>query len=86
MNLDKGSKKLYYYGLAQGFREKMQEDRKQYVSNALVLVNKEIQDAFNEKYTNLKRSKAPQLRGSKEVYDKGVSDGKNINLKKVLSC
>lgn len=86
MRLDKGSKKLYYYGLAQGFRQKMQEDRQQYVSNALVLVNKEIQTAFDEKYTNLKRSKAPQLKGSKEVYDKGIEDGKNINLRKVLKC
>lgn len=86
-------RRVYYMGLTRGFKDKLKEEREilnrnSNNKNALVLIDKALVVAFQSRFqiTGFKRtSKIGSSNFNSEVYNKGVEDGKEINLRKGLS-
>jgi hypothetical protein len=78
----------YYAGLGAGFLARVRAERERTIrelpgaSNALVLVDSKLQEAFIEKYPDVK-AKEIQIRSS-EAFGAGVRDSKEINLARSL--
>jgi len=83
--------KTYYHGLQIGFSMKMEELRKPVINqnpNALMVVNSQlieaqkkfIQDQIDNNGVTRKNLTLARLQGSDAAYEKGIQDGREINL------
>lgn len=81
------SRRSYYQGLCNGFKEKLRAEREALNKNdknrnALVLVDKALVEAFQKQFPDVKTKKVSASRMDTDAYNKGVKDGKDINLRK----
>jgi len=81
------SRRSYYQGLCHGFKQKLREERESLNKNdknrnALVLVDKALVEAFQKQFPNTTETKRSAMHGDMNAYNKGLQDGKDINLRK----
>ena len=74
----------FFTGLARGFEDVLIENerrsRAEPMGNALMVIGKELQEAYRERFPNLNKSKTRRRKWADSVYDEGYQKGRTISI------
>jgi hypothetical protein len=90
MRLPEADRRTYYLGVWAGFGARITEERRVVLAErkgpgtALALVENKLKLAFAEKHPDMKTGHSAKCKGSRQAYEAGHTDGKNLNIRRPL--